>query len=752
MTGSAPPRRWLAGDAAPLLVTTILSALGAVMVTWPLARDMGRATLRSGEVLLTAWQLNWYHQALLTSPLAWADANIFFPYDRSATYNDLLLTHAMITLPVAWAESPVLALNVALVGGIVLCGVCAHLLIHELVADRWAATIGGTLFALTPFRFLHLGHVSIAAAWPIPLFFWALLRHLRQPSWTRAAVAALCGTAVGLSSLYHAAYVAPIAPLVLILGARRGAGGRRTWLPLLPTGLAGVGLLVWFLMPFAVTLRTFGVAAAPDDLLRYGADLSSLARRPDDLSDSAVSGIDPEAYLYPGAALLWLSAAGAVTAAASVRTLHAWWRWAAVAVLALVMASAIGFVIPLAGIFSDVWALAVLALIWLGPVALAIWAIAGLGSTHAAGPAIAIRIGLAGAALAFVLALGPQARYLTQVIGPAPYWLLVQASAAFEGTRVPARYGGIAILFLAVLAAGVLAAMLRDRRRVLRLTGAGAALAAVAGSFVELPFPPLPRGHELVALPRLRDPAYRWIAGQPGRFGILELPDWSHDADVHYRHREWRSLRHMLASKQHGQHLVNGTGRIEPFLWQRFRWLQPWSDEFFTYISAYFPIEYVLVHEDGLPLDIREAVWSRLDGGLDGWRQVFRSPRIRVYTIDRSGGRGAILDRLYLRRDLTPEASITFAARVRDAAGSAEARAAPGTLELLQDDQLIGSWPVEAEWRRFETTVQVPEIAAEQDSGWPRSGTLLRWRLRDPEGAALELRNLSAERTRAPRG
>ena len=75
-----------------------------------------------------------------------------------------------------------------------------------------------------------------------------------------------------------------------------------------------------------------------------------------------------------------------------------------------------------------------------------------------------------------------------------------------------------------------------------------------------------PRGRELVDFPELKDPAYAWLQSQPGRFGILELPDWPTAGPEHWPHRAWRSLRYMLASKQHGQHLVNGTGRIEPFL------------------------------------------------------------------------------------------------------------------------------------------------------------------------------------------
>ena len=119
--------------------------------------------------------------------------------------------------------------NAAFLAGIVLCGLCAHLLIEELTGSPAAATVGGTLFALTPFRFLHVGHLSVAAAWCLPLFLWALLRHFRDPSWTRAAIVAAAGLGLSLSSLYLPAFLAPLLPVVVWFAARRGPGGRAAW-------------------------------------------------------------------------------------------------------------------------------------------------------------------------------------------------------------------------------------------------------------------------------------------------------------------------------------------------------------------------------------------------------------------------------------------------------------------------------------------------------------------------------------------
>jgi hypothetical protein len=746
-------RRLLSEPNRALAATAVLSAIGAVLTTWPLAREMGTATLRSGEVLLSAWQLNWYHHALLSNPLAWVDANIFFPYRHAATFNDLLLTHALVTLPAAWVSSPVLALNLALLAGIVLCGVCAHLLIVEVADEPWAATIGGTLFALAPFRFLHLGHLSIAAAWAVPLFLWALLGHLRQPSWRRAVVASAAGVATGLSSLYHAAYIAPIVPLVLLFGLRRGPGGRRTWVPLLVAGSCGLALLAWLVLPFAATMRTFGAGSAPGDLVRYGADLTSFAQKPDFLGgEGEAAGIDPEAHLYPGTALGLLAAAGIAIALFSAWTRRGWVRAGALALGALCGLSGIGLVAPMDGAIGRVWASVVLALIWLGPLAVMGWAIVETTADEATGPAAAIRLGIAGAAFSFVLALGPEARYFSEAIGRAPYWLLTQLSASFAGTRVPARFGGLSLLFLALVAAGALVVVGREAGRRLRFAGAGMATLAVLVCLVELPVPTLPRGRELVPLPELQDSAYAWIRSQPGRFGILELPDWPADGAQDWQYRGWRSLRYMLASKQHEQHLVNGTGRVEPFLWGRFRAVELWSDGFFEFIASYLPVRYVLVHEAGLPPASRDAVWARLDRATNGWRPLFRSPGgVRIYGVDRSAGRGAMVDRIYLRREVAPAADVAFSARVATVGADYPGHA---TLHLLRDGEPVGEWAIDGGWRELRIAVPVDATAGDRYEqrceagrppcvGWPPAGVLFRWRTSADAPVAFEIRGLS---------
>jgi hypothetical protein len=392
----------------------------------------------------------------------------------------------------------------------------------------------------------------------------------------------------------------------------------------------------------------------------------------------------------------------------------------------------------------------VVAFVWAAPVAVLAWAVADTSRDEPVGPRTAVVLGAAGAALSFALALGPEARYLGEPIGRAPYWLLTEISSAFEGTRVPARFGGISLLFLSVAAAGALGALARWKGTRTRAEAILVAVAALVGCAAELPIPPMPRGRELVELPALRDPAYDWLRSQPGRFGILELPDWPTEGPQHWTHRSYRSLRYMLASKQHGRHLVNGTGRVEPFLWTRFRGLELWSDGFFAFVASYFPVKYVLVHEQGLPEADRAAAWQRIESPASGWTPLFRSPGgVRIYAVDRASARGPLVDRIFVRDEIAPRADVAFSARLAEG----DTRAA-ATLDLLRDGVLVQSWEIGAAWRELRLTVPIDARApARYDArcapgqppcvGWPRAGVLFRWRIQGATPAPFELSGVS---------
>ena len=204
----------------------------------------------------------------------------------------------------------------------------------------------------------------------------------------------------------------------------------------------------------------------------------------------------------------------------------------------------------------------------------------------------------------------------------------------------------------------------------------------------------------------------------------------------------------MLASKAHGQHLVNGTGRIRPFLWRRFRRTESWSDEFFGFIAAYFPVDYVLVHEGGIPARSRQrrmGAAGRGIGRLGGSVPLGRGPCLHDRSVLRAG---TFVDRLFLRREIAPRASVVFSARLDPEVGGGEERGAETstTLELLQDGVPVEAWTIDSRWRELKASVSVAAIAPALSGGWPGSASRFTWRSGADAGPAFEIRDLSVRR------
>ena len=720
------------------LLAIAASALGAVWATWPLFARLASATIGKGDAWPAAWQINWLHHALLTDPLGWTEANIFFPYENTLATSDLLLTPALLTLPAVFSDSSVLAYNLALIGGIALCGLAGFLLIEELTGSWWAAVLGGLMLALNPFRFLHIQHLSIIAAWPPALCCWLLLRFFRTPSWAWGWATAFSGVLVVGASLYQALYLAPILPLVVCYAASRGSGDRRAWRILLTTGavlLPLVGVLVY---PYWQAMVVRGVPWNPSDLERFAADVTSLAAPPPfmDAPDAASPPLDDEARLYPGAALSLLALVALAAAA-----IGAWKRkgvggWIGGACIAVGLLIGLGLVAQPAGLWGRGWELLVLAAVWTAPPGLAVWAALQARRSPAPGHTTAAAFGLAATAWALALSFGPVLHVRGAAIGPAPYALLVRLSGAFEGTRVPARFGNFVVMFLAVAAAGALvhlASLPTVQRRLGKAAAGLLAVAVVIGLAIDLP--DRPWGMAEVADTDL--PEYEWLAGIPGDFGILELPETGQQST-------WERSYYMLASRRHWKRLVNGTGGQMPPLHEKFYFVEPWSEEFFSFVRSYLPVRYVVVHEAFLTAPVKTDLLPRLATGHQGWGRAYQNRGAWVFDVDRSADRGPVVERVYLRSALAPMARLSFDVRAQDLP--------EGNLivELLQDDQRIGAWPIGPDWRTVSIDVPVAARAPIAENAWPRATTLFRWQLPPAAAGELELSGIEARKVTGP--
>jgi hypothetical protein len=223
------------------------------------------------------------------------------------------------------------------------------------------------------------------------------------------------------------------------------------------------------------------------------------------------------------------------------------------------------------------------------------------------------------AALAVVVVLGNFSLGLAPLPPPWPdvriYELLYEHVPLVRATRVPARAAVFVALGLALLAGIALAWALprlgawtpfqRAGRR-LGLSGVAVAALLVAGIGVteslSLPFYPVDQQRRV----ERPDDLARWIAAQPGRAPIVELPML-----LHLREQWYETVR-MVNGTRHWRPLVNGyRGFTPPALRDLSRRMAAFPDDDTVAILRGLGVELVVVHRDELPPSSFDALVSR---------------------------------------------------------------------------------------------------------------------------------------------
>ncbi|MEW6367432.1 MAG: hypothetical protein AB1714_22620 [Acidobacteriota bacterium] len=156
-----------------------LFAIGALIVTWPLGRDMSHQLVDEGDPLLYSWVIEWVHWALLNSPSQLFSPPIFYPEKWALTYSDTLLLPATLVMPVlALGGSGILAHNILLLLSFVLTGVFFYWMCRELCLGHGASIVGAVLFAFSTFR-MDFSHLQLSQVQYFPLQVLFLNRFFR---------------------------------------------------------------------------------------------------------------------------------------------------------------------------------------------------------------------------------------------------------------------------------------------------------------------------------------------------------------------------------------------------------------------------------------------------------------------------------------------------------------------------------------------------------------------------------------------
>jgi hypothetical protein len=466
--------------------------------TWPLAAGLGRDVAWDlGDSLLNMWVLSWDAEQMLailrgdfSRSATFFDGNIFHPAPLTLAYAEHLVPQAIQILPVyAITKNPILCYNLLFLSTFILSGFGTFLFVRELTGRPVAAFVAGLLFAFAPYRWPQSPHMQVLSAQWMPFALYGFRRYFRALERGDGALRPLAGAGgalvlQNLSCGYYLLYFSPFAgAYVLWEMAQRGL--MRTfgvWTQLSVAAVAVFTITLPFLLPYVALRETMQFERSSSEVIRYSADVHSYATASDaqPLWGGIISAFPkPEGDLFPGFVAILLAAIGlcawrsagppvaepAPHSATRRRWLPPLLLAGAVVHLALAMAGLVYRRIVLdVGLFelrvSNInqmllrAALFAVALLIVSP-----------GSRHRLRAFMADRGFFLVALIAAIwLSFGPVPQVLGRPVElAAPYAFLYEHVPGFDGVRVPARFGMVGALMLAILG-GFGAAVLSRRR------------------------------------------------------------------------------------------------------------------------------------------------------------------------------------------------------------------------------------------------------------------------------------------------
>src|SRR6185503_1863507 len=148
--------------------------------------------------------------------------DVFHPYGAELYFHTLNLLQDVLALPIVVALGLPAAYNSLVFLAGTLSGYGAYRLAFYVLANeidpdgtaafpraaRLAAWVGGAVFALSSYRFVHLlGHLDLVSTQWLPFFVLFLLKTWREPAWQNPLWCGLFLAAATLTSFYYAAFL-----------------------------------------------------------------------------------------------------------------------------------------------------------------------------------------------------------------------------------------------------------------------------------------------------------------------------------------------------------------------------------------------------------------------------------------------------------------------------------------------------------------------------------------------------------------
>ncbi len=547
-----------------------------LLLPLPFHLSDGLVAAESGDPLLQVWVVQWNIHKLTTSLASYFDANIFYPYPNTFAFHDHLFGLGLLGLPLyALSHNPIFTYNILFLLSFVLSAYGMFLLVKELTNHSRAAWIAGVIFGFLPYRFAHLDHLNLLSIYWLPFCFLLVTRYFFVESRTTAktfstiALFYLCYVLQVLTSfnyLFFSTIALGIYGGILFLlrwktRAALWSGYVRRDLAMFVGGALLVALvLLPFVRPYLKAHREIGFERSLSEIVDLSARLRDYSVAPENN------------LLYGKLTQRWQTTSPYIKE-------HA--------------------------LFNGVI-----------PMLLAFFAIIGIRTNQKNTSLNLFRKAFVFVLLtALVLSFGPFFTIVGKTVS-LPYSWLYHHLPGFKSMRVPARFGLLASLSLAVLAAigfVLLERLFKQIVPIQRQTMASVLVFIAVSGLILLEYWSFPQAISLypgntTAIPEV----YQWLAKQPEDIRIIELP-------VHSPKDNFEA---MYYSTFHWKRLVNGRSAFIPAgITQIFHEMRQFPSQRTVAFLQRLGINYVLWHtqkgNDELPQQLPHGAYFAQQFGTD---------------------------------------------------------------------------------------------------------------------------------------
>jgi hypothetical protein len=505
------------------LVVLVFFAALAVGFTWPLTRHLSTHTADVGvdDPLLYARLLRHFLAWLAGHRTGLLDVDFFFPHPKALTTHDASLGILYGALPFLPFTRDLLTLvNLGVLITFVLSAHPTYLLVRRLTESDWAGLVAAVAFGFCLYRLHQLDHLNVLQMQWLVYGIWLMVLLGEAPSPLKALLLAAVMVVHGTASMNIALYSLFALLAVAIWVVAKAAPDRRK--AVFGYGAAAALLAGVVLTPlyraYVLAGRVTGVVRDLGEVQMYSGRVEQLRAAPIYnwlYGASGASLMGSESLVFPGWSILALAVLGfALTAFGFLRVSKG--RAALLGGAAFLVIGGLGYL----ALHSAYLALG----LSLSLCGVAIWIAWKKEAPHSASGAWL----LAGVGCFYLFSsFGPMVQWGTKRLGPG-LWTMVSRLPGYSWVRTPSRLFFVSSLALAVLA-GLGVAELSKRLRPRHSVWLGLfVLLAVAADVNTAPLP-LRRMHTLSEAP----PVYRYLAMQPGRGAVVELPVIQ--ADERYR-------------------------------------------------------------------------------------------------------------------------------------------------------------------------------------------------------------------------